>query len=38
METGVTEGGSREAKAERKALKEPLPGEIGKQGKERAES
>ena len=37
METGVTEGESREAKAERKAPEEPPSGEAGKKGKERTE-
>ena len=37
METGVTEGESQEAKAERKAPEEPPPGENGKKGKERTE-
>ena len=37
METGVTEGESRDAQAERKAPEEPPSGENGKKGKESAE-
>ncbi|MBQ8240327.1 MAG: hypothetical protein IJZ38_05755 [Bacteroides sp.] len=37
METGVTEGEIREAKAERKAPEEPPSGENGKKGKESTE-
>ena len=38
METGATEGESRGSESESGAPKEPLPGEIGKKGKARAES
>ena len=37
METGRTEGESKGDVRNRSAPREPLPGEIGKRGKERAE-